>query len=70
MTGVEKLLEHGTPTEIAARLTSEDRPCVRQTVEYWGAKGYVPGTWAPIVAREFSIPLHELNPVIYPREVA
>jgi hypothetical protein len=37
-------------------------------VEYWDRRGYVPGTWALIVAEEFGVPLHELNPTIYPKQ--
>lgn len=70
MTGIEKLLKaaDGSPTAVAQRLDSEARPCRRQHVEYWIKQGYVPGTWAPSVERAFGIPLHELNPEIYPKQ--
>lgn len=69
--GIEKLLqavedEGGKPAAIAKRLTDAGRECTRQIVEYWIKQGYVPGKWAPFVAQEFGIPLHELNPEIYP----
>lgn len=67
MTGVEKLLKKaGSASAVAAKLAVE-RPCSRQLVEYWKTCGYVPGKWAPLVNREFGIPLHELNPTIYPK---
>lgn len=67
-TGVEKLLEaaEGSPTAVAKRLSSGERHCKRQHVEYWMKQGYVPGNWALAVEKEFGIPLHELNPAIYP----
>lgn len=69
MTGVEKLLQaaEGSSTAVARRLCTEDRQCRRQDVEYWIKRGYVPGNWAPAVAEAFEIPLHELNPNIYPK---
>jgi hypothetical protein len=67
--GLDKLLEAGggSAAGVAARLHSQKRPCLRQHVEYWVRRGYVPGTWAPAVAKEFNIPLHELNPQVYPK---
>jgi hypothetical protein len=72
MTGVEKLLaaEKGSASAVAARLTSPSRKCSRQLVEYWVKQGYVTGTWAPAVNSAYSIPLHELNPTIYPQTTA
>lgn len=71
MTGVQKLLKNGTPTEIAAALSAaHDRKCTRQLVEYWDEQGYVTPKWAPLVNRTFGIPLHELNPTIYPQDSA
>jgi hypothetical protein len=69
MTGIEKLLKaaNGSPTKIAQQLDSPGRPCKRQHVEYWVEQGYVPGSWAPTVTQKFGIPLHELNPKIYPK---
>jgi hypothetical protein len=69
MTGVEKLLdkESGSATAVAAKLTEPDRECTRQLVEYWAKRGYVTPTWAPVVNRVYGIPLHELNPSIYPK---
>lgn len=68
MTGVDKLLEaaEGSATVVAARLSTPERACKRQHVEYWVKQGHVPGTWAPLVQQVFGIPLHELNPTIYP----
>lgn len=75
MTGIEKLLEKGSgsPSAIAARLTEaapNGKPCTRQLVEYWAKQGYVTGRWAPVVNRVYEIPLHELNPAIYPQTAA
>src|SRR5687767_10932911 len=72
MTGVEKLLkkESGSASAVAAKLTAEDREgrdCTRQLVEYWAEQGYVTPKWAPVVNRVYEIPLHELNPAVYPR---
>jgi hypothetical protein len=66
--GVAKVLEaaDGSASKAAARLSTDDRPCSRQNVEYWIKQGYVPGTWAPRVAEVFDVPLHELNPRVYP----
>lgn len=67
--GIEKLLqsvEGNTATAVAKRLTEGGRECSRQIVEYWVKQGYVPGKWAPAVEQEFGIPLHELNPSVYP----
>lgn len=68
MTGVEKLLKKGSATAIAQRLSDKERTCTRQLVEYWAEQGYVTPKWAPIVYRAYGIPLHELNPAIYPQE--
>ncbi len=70
MTGVQKLLKNRTASEIAAALTSEDRKCNRQLVEYWAEQGYVTPKWAPVVNVKFGIPLHELNPSIYPESLS
>lgn len=70
--GVEKLLAAagGSPSAVAKRLSTPERRCSRQLVEYWLHRGYVPGTWAPLVAEEFDIPLHELNPRVYPQSLS
>lgn len=73
MSGVDDLLalEDGKASAVAATLTSGERKCSRQLVEYWKSVGYVTGTWAPLVNSKYGIPLHKLNPRIYPkREVA
>ena len=71
-TGIEKLLEkeNGSASAVAAKLTDEDRTCTRQLVEYWKEQGYVTPKWAPHVNRVYRIPLHELNPSIYPKSAA
>jgi len=70
--GVEKLMTAagGSASEVAKRLTTPERQCSRQLVEYWCRRGYVPGTWAPQVAEKFAIPLHELNPRVYPQSLS
>lgn len=72
MTGIEILLqkESGSTSAIAAKLSTPDRPCTRQLVEYWADRGYVTPKWAPAVNRAYGIPLHELNPAIYPQDSA
>lgn len=67
-TGISKVLAaaDGSPSKVAARLHTDARPCRRQDVEYWRKQGYVPPTWAPTVAEAFDVPLHELNPRVYP----
>lgn len=67
-TGLQKVLAAAdeSPSKVAARLHTDERPCQRQHVEYWIKQGYVPPTWAPLVAQEFDVPLHELNPQVYP----
>lgn len=72
MTGIEKLLkkEAGSTSAIAAKLTSDDRPCSRQLVQYWVKQGYVTGKWALAVNQKYDVPLHELNPSIYPKSAA
>lgn len=70
MTGVEKLQKKAKPSEIAEALTAQGRECSRQRVEHWLKNGYVPGKWAPLVNRVYRIPLHELNPSIYPKSAA
>ena len=72
MTGVEKLLaaENGSATAVAAKLTSDSRKCTRQLVEYWAEQGYVTPKWAPVVHQAYGVPLHELNPAIYPQNAA
>lgn len=78
MTGVEKLLaQEGADKTTAAqaravaeKLTEAGRECSRQVVEHWVAAGYVPGKWAPLVNSIYRIPLHELNPSIYPKSAA
>ena len=72
MTGIEKLLKRakGSPTAVARKLTTKDRECSRQIVQHWKKFGYVPSTWAPHVASVTGIPLHELNPKVYPKSIA
>lgn len=71
MSGVQELLsrEEGSAAAVAAKLTSPERPCSRQLVEYWAKVGYVTPTWAPVVAQRYSIPLHRLNPAVYPKQL-
>lgn len=78
MTGIEKLLakEKTAPTTaakatlIGAKLTENGKDCSRQVVEHWARQGHVPGKWAPLVNRVYRIPLHELNPSVYPKSAA
>lgn len=72
MNGVKKLLasEKGSPTAVARKLTTKQRLCSRQNVQHWKKSGYVPSTWAPHVASIYAIPLHELNPKVYPKSIA
>jgi hypothetical protein len=70
MTGVEKLLKKGTPTEIADKLSSGKTECTRQRVEYWRDQGYVTPKWVLPVSNTFGIPPHELNPTIYQNSAA
>jgi hypothetical protein len=72
VSGVSKVLEAagGSATEVARRVATDEKPCKRQDVEYWVKKGYVPPRWAPLVSKAFSVPLHELNPNVYPQEHA
>lgn len=78
MTGIEKLLAKekaattiaAKATQIAAKLTAAGRPCSRQVIEHWVKAGRVPGTWAPHVNSIYRVPLHELNPSIYPKSAA
>lgn len=78
MTGIEKLLAKESSAEtvaakatlIAAKLTENGKECSRQVVEHWVANGYVPGKWAPLVNRIYRIPLHDLNPSVYPKSAA
>lgn len=69
MTGIEQVLSaaNDSPTEVARRVTTPDRPCKRQHVEYWVRQGYIPGVWAPRVHEVFGVPLHTLNPNLYPK---
>lgn len=68
--GVTRLLqlEGGKASAVAEKLSSPERSCSRQLVEYWVKKGYVTGTWAPLVYQVYRIPLHELNPAVYPKQ--
>lgn len=72
MTGVEKLIKAagGSPKAVADALTNEGHECSRQLVEYWKEQGYVTPRWAPIVYTKYGIPLHELNPSIYPESMS
>ena len=72
MSGIKKVLakENGSASAVAEKLSSPDRECTRQLVEYWEAKDYVTPKWAPIVNRIYGVPLHELNPEVYPRNFA
>jgi hypothetical protein len=70
MTGVEKLIKKtGSAKALAEMLTAAGKECSRQVVEHWLNNGYVPGKWAPLVNRVTDIPLHDLNPTIYPKSV-
>lgn len=71
MTGVEKLLaaEANSPSAVAKRLSELGQKCTRQVVQHWMGAGHVPGKWAPLVNRLYDIPLHELNPEIYPESM-
>jgi len=65
--GIEKLItDQGSPGELAKKLSTAERPCSRQLVEYWMQRGYVTGTWPLVVNEKFGTPLHELNPRMYP----
>ncbi len=68
MSGVERVLEAagGSPTRVAERVSTDEKPCYRQQVEYWMRRGYVPSTWTLRVAEVFGVALHELNPSVYP----
>lgn len=72
MTGVEKLLkkEKGSASAVAAKLSTPERVCTRQLVEYWLERGYVTTKWAPVANIVYGIPLHELNPAVYPQNAA
>jgi hypothetical protein len=72
MTVVEKLITDagGSPSALAAKLTDSGHKCSRQLVEYWAGKGYVTPRWAQIINSQFGIPLHELNPTIYPESLS
>ncbi len=78
MTGIEKLLAKepsadsiaAKATLIAAKIGDKEHPCSRQVIEHWIKDGRVPGKWAPRVNRVYRIPLHELNPSIYPKSAA
>jgi hypothetical protein len=68
MSGIQKVLaaEAGSATAVAAKISEPERRCTRQVIEHWVRNGYVPGKWAPRVNAVYGIPLHELNPHIYP----
>lgn len=74
MSGIKKVLkqENGSATAVARKLNEAERgrECTRQLVEYWEEMGYVTPKWAPVVHRVYSVPLHELNPEIYPKSAA
>lgn len=74
MTGIEKVLkrEKGSATAVANKLNESEhgRECSRQLVEYWAEMGYVTPKWAPVVNRVYEVPLHELNPEVYPKTAA
>jgi hypothetical protein len=72
MTGVKKLLakEKGSATAVASKLSEPTRACSRQLVEYWLKQGYVTPTWAVRAHSVYEVPLHELNPAVYPKSVA
>lgn len=71
MSGIQKVLEAAeqSASKIAARVSTDERPCKRQHVEYWIKQGYVPPVWAPRVAEVFDVSLHELNPKVYPASI-
>jgi hypothetical protein len=68
MTGIEKVLKAvgGSPSALAAAVSTKERTCTRQNVQYWVRQGYVPSGWARRVGEVFDVPLHELNPAVYP----
>ncbi len=72
MNGVKKLLKlgNGSPSAVAAKLSQPDRECTRQLVQYWEKQGYVTPQWAPRVNAVYGVPLHELNPTVYPKSFA
>jgi hypothetical protein len=78
MTGIEELLAKESDAEtvaakatrIAAKLSESGKSCTRQVIEHWVASGHVPGKWAPLVNRIYRIPLHKLNPSVYPKSAA
>lgn len=71
MTGIEKLVQkEGSARVVAEKLTEAGRECSRQVVEHWLKNKYVPGKWAPLVNKVYRIPLHDLNPSIYPKSAA
>ena len=69
MTGIEKVLEaeRDSPSAVAQKLTTDEMECTRQLVQYWRDQGYVTPKWAMRVSKIYGIPLHELNPTIYPK---
>lgn len=54
------------PAIVASRLSTPERECSRQNVEYWIRQGYVTPGWAPRANLVFGVPLHKLNPRVYP----
>lgn len=72
MNGVKKLLklEKGSASAVAAKLSEPDRECSRQLVQYWEERGYVTPTWAVRANAVYGVPLHELNPAVYPKSYA
>jgi hypothetical protein len=69
MTAIDEIVKtEGSPAAVAAKLTTDERPCSRQLVEYWQERGYVTPTWAQAVAKVYRMPLHRLNPKIYPKQ--
>ena len=57
-------------SRIAHELTTHERPITKQHVQYWIRRGYVPGCWCREVHERWEIPLHDLNPHVYPEPEA
>ena len=72
MTGVQKMLaaENGSAQAVATKLSEPDRTCTRQLVQYWDEQGHVTPKWVVRANAVYGIPLHELNPTIYPKSAA
>lgn len=71
MSGIDEVLKKcsGSPTAVARKVTDAGIKCLRQDVEYWKRAGYVTTRFAPTVSELFNVPLHKLNPAVYPRRL-